>query len=399
MMKTEPSFEEKLIRSNLWLIAGCFLVLILSTGFTTVFVTSVPIGSSVAVWEPLPIPEEYFDESGFQEIDFINSTHGWLLGYHVLLQTTDSGESWSASLESGNIGFRGLSIVTPLDIWVSGSGLLRHTIDGGATWETVNAPETGVSDIEFYNCTHGVVADIHRLYRTTNGGISWLNCINWSSEHNSIYDFHLSANTIRVATYDGYYLSEDWGLTWDIVDSRSTYGLSIISENEGWILHRQFVTHQVDDNLFDFPKVAGTNVPYNSYYNDIEFIDSENGWVVGIGPAVIYTPDGGDSWYEQECLSFLFRSVDFINATHGWAAGWADDVARTVTGNSLGSQLQPGFILIPGLLGGGLFMPYISILVGTVSTVVYPFLILILRRKKQMNEEAQHAGLKLDESD
>ncbi len=400
MMKSKPSYEEGLLLSLSinQLLATCFLMLFISTSLTTVFVTAVPIGSTIAVWEPLSIPEEY--SGGFKEIKFVDSTHGWLLGYNVLLQTTDSGDSWSACLvPDTHYGFWGLSVVTPLNIWVSGSGRLRHTMDGGATWENVNTPETVVAQVEFYNATHGVLGDIHRLYRTMNGGISWQNSINWSSESNSIYDLHLSANAIRVATNDGYYLSEDWGLTWDVVDSRITHGLSFISENEGWILHRQFVTHQVDDTLFDFPRVTRIQVPYNSYYNDIEFLDSEHGWVVGIGPAVIYTPDGGNSWYEQDCPSFLFKSVDFINATHGWAAGWGNDVARTVTGNSLGSPLQPGFRLIPGLLGGGIFIPNISILVATVSTVIYTFLIFVFicRRKILMNVKKQPAGIQIDE--
>jgi len=359
------------------------------------FVTGRPIGSPLAKWEPLSIPEEYYDDSGFTEIEFINSTHGWLIGFEALLQTSDGGESWSACLTLNGITSYRLSIVTPVNIWVSGTSLLRHTIDGGVTWEYVNTPNAAVSRAEFYNTTHGILADSHGLYRTFDGGISWQSSINWSSEYNSIRDFDLSGTSARIATSSGFYLSEDWGLTWTVEDSRSIRGLSFITDDEGWILHPQFISHQVNGTLFDLPRVERIQVPSNSYYNDIEFIDSDHGWVVGSGPAVIYTPDGGNSWYEQECPDYHFRSVHFINETHGWAAGSSGAVARTVTGNSLGPHLPSGFLLSFGFTGGGVFVPYISVLVGTVSTMVCVFLIFIIWRKILMNRYPHHERVQI----
>ena len=396
-MKSEPSYEVRLLLSlsKTQLLATCVLVFIFSSSLATVFVTAVPTGSTLAKWEPLSVPEEYIDD--FKEIKFFNSTHGLLLGSNALLQTTDGGNSWSACLTVENLGFFRLSVVTPLDIWVSGYGPLRHSVDGGVTWVNVYSLDTVPDIVEFYNTTHGMVGDSHSLYRTIDGGISWQSSINWSYQHNSIHDFHLSAATVRVATSDGYYLSEDWGITWEVVDSRSTRGISFITEDEGWILHYQSFSHQVNGTLCDIPRVARIQVPSNSYYNDIEFIDSDNGWIVGIGPSVIYSPDGGNSWYEQECPNYFFRSVDFINETHGWAAGSSGAVARTVTGNSLGPHLPSGFLLTLGFTGGGTFVPYISIIVGTISTMVTTFLINIFRRKIRKNEKPQLTGPQIDE--
>ncbi len=406
MVKSELSFEEKVLHSNMYLITGCLIVLILSFGLTTVFVTGQPVGGSYAVWETLSVPEEYIDDVGFSEIDFINSTHGWLMGYHALLQTTDSGDSWSASLASESARFHGLSVVTPLNIWASASlympggySQLFHTIDGGVTWENATTPSLGVLKVEFYNSTHGLVGDSNEWYRTFDGGNSWQLSVNWSSGstpgRTPMIDFHLSTSTIRVSSYTGLYLSEDWGFTWKVEDSRSTYGLSFLTESEGWIVHHNFISHLVNGILYDFPRVARIQIPRNSNYKDIEFIDSEHGWVVGSGPAVSYTPDGGISWYEQVCPDYHFRSVDFINATHGWAAGWRGAVAKTVTGNSLGPRLFSGFPLISGITGSGILVPYISVIIGTVSTIVYTYLIYVLRRKMKKNEKEQQTGAQI----
>ncbi|TFG33286.1 hypothetical protein EU528_01100 [Candidatus Thorarchaeota archaeon] len=400
MKKSGPSFGEKVIHSNYWLIAGCIIVLILSFGLTTVFVTGQSVGGSFAEWESLSVPEEYIDDIGFREIKFINSTHGWLLGYHALLQTNDSGESWSASLAHESIRFFGLSVVTPLNIWASASvnmpggySQLFHTTDGGVIWQNATTPSDGALNVEFYNSTHGLVGGPNEWYRTFDSGNSWQSSINWSSHKTPITDFHLSASTIRAATYSGLYFSEDWGLTWNVEDARSTYGLSFLTEGDGWIAHPEFVSRVANGIIVDFPRVARIQIPSVSYYDDIEFIDSEHGWVVGIGPAVTYTPDGGISWYEQVCPDYHFRSVDFINATHGWAAGWRGAVVRTETGNSLGPRLYSGLPLTSGFTGAGILILDISIQVSVVSTIAYPFLILTLRIKVKKNEEEQQEGV------
>ncbi|MHA1927966.1 MAG: YCF48-related protein [Candidatus Thorarchaeota archaeon] len=381
-----------------WLTISLFLVFILSYVLTTQIVITPPIGQSIAEWESLSVSEEYYDYAGFNEIAFFNATHGLLLGNRALLQTNNSGDSWSVSLAPDDGSLYGLSVVTPMDVWVSGIleapdgyGQLFHTVDGGVTWQNVTTPPTIVPSVEFYNSTHGLVVDSHSMYRTVDGGNSWQAGVNWSSDYNPPRDFHLSASAYRVATFYGLYLSEDWGLTWKIEDSRATVGLSFISENEGWILFPFTVSHIVNGTLFEFPRVSRISKPSVSSYYDLEFIDSEHGWVVGIGPAVIYTPDGGDTWYEQITPDYHFKTVDFINETHGWTAGWRGAIARTRNGNSFGPRLLTGFLLIEPFTGSGDLIPYISLIAGTVSTTVYSLLIYKYknRGKKSLKEQLE----------
>ena len=368
----------------------CFIIFILSTGITSLLSVSTPIGHPTAKWESVPISSEYYDDGGFYDVVFYNATHGWLLSVYAVLHTTDGGNSWNPIL--GPVTrwlYHDLSVVTPLDIWVTG-GHLYHTLDGGLTWQDVYTPEIGVAKIAFYNATHGLVGDVDRVYRTIDGGITWTNSINWSSHGNMLNEFYVTASSVRVATLSGLYNSDDWGLTWSRLDSRDIRSFSFISEDEGWIAHRNTISQFTDGTIIDLPRVVGLSIPTNSYYYDVDFIDTEHGWIVGIGPAVIYTPDGGRSWYQQDCPDYALRSVDSINQTHVWAAGWRGALVKTTTGDSLGPRLIDGIIIISPFNGGGFSIPYISLIVGVTSTVGFIFLIVI--RKKQRLERNMYEG-------
>ena len=394
-MISEPKSEIGKGYSARWLILSFFLVFILSSVFATEIARIPPLGRPMAEWESLSVSEEYYDNTGFYEITFLNATHGWLLGHRALLQTKDSGDSWSVSLDPEDCSLFGLSVVTPLNIWASGIihdaldsyGQIFHTLDGGVTWQNVITPSIVTPNVEFYNSTHGLVVDANSMYRTIDGGFSWQAGINWSLDYNPPRDIHLSSSAFRVATWEGLYISEDWGLTWKVEDSRNTAGLSFITDDEGWILFPLTVAHFVDGTLSELPRVSRLRIQSVSYYDDLEFIDSDHGWVVGIAPAVSYTPDGGKTWYEQKTPDYHFRTVDFINETHGWAAGWRGAIARTSNGNSFGLRLLTGFPLVEGWTGKGYLIPYIALIGGTASSVVY----LILFFKYKVKREPKYS--------
>ena len=68
----------------------------------------------------------------------------------------------------------------------------------------------------------------------------------------------------------------------------------------------------------DWRRVAsGTAAPLF----DVRFVDEMRGWVVGDGGTVLRTLDGGATWTPQPGFSGLLRSIDFVDAQHGWIAG------------------------------------------------------------------------------
>ena len=54
---------------------------------------------------------------------------------------------------------------------------------------------------------------------------------------------------------------------------------------------------------------------------DIDFIDRQNGWVVGYDGTVMKTNDGGETWTGLRVDSGDFRDIQFLDSDRGWLAG------------------------------------------------------------------------------
>lgn len=77
--------------------------------------------------------------------------------------------------------------------------------------------------------------------------------------------------------------------------------------------------------------------------HDVQFIDSQTGWVVGENGTILKTTNGGTSWSSQTSgLSQDLYAVFFINASTGWACGDAGKILKTTDGGSTWSPQSLG---------------------------------------------------------
>jgi photosystem II stability/assembly factor-like uncharacterized protein len=78
--------------------------------------------------------------SGFNGIYFLDTLHGWILGYSTLYSTVNGGKSWTSRSFSGYV-LNDIFFSDSLNGWMVGSTLL-HTINGGKTWvrQTTDIP-------------------------------------------------------------------------------------------------------------------------------------------------------------------------------------------------------------------------------------------------------------------
>ena len=341
-----------------------------------VFIISTNAASENLAARPIPEPSAQWDvqdlgegsDYDFNEIVFSDASHGWVMGWGVLLSTDDGGVTWDIELETRTL--RGLSLVGSTEIWVGGSGRILHTVDGGGSWNTTIGPTTKPTNLAFLNSTHGIAGDVDGLFRTTDGGNTWQD-ITMVSGHDIPYDFHLTPTTVRVASRLGIFRSDDWGNNWYTEYDGYANALDFLSEEEAWSINGANSYTYFDGNHWtDQEDVHQLGVSSIAYSYDIDFVDSSHGWVAGLSPSIAYTPDGGKTWYEQLDGPSL-KSVCFLNETHGWAAGWNGIVARTTTGDLLGPRLYTGIFLQSSFSFGGRLIPYSSLLFGGIVTVVY----------------------------
>jgi len=104
-------------------------------------------------------------------------------------------------------------------------------------------------------------------------------------------------------------------------------------ENTGWVVGGGGVMMHTTNagNTWDT-----VTVPTDSYLHQIQFIDSDYGWVVGTednltGGIILRTTDGGTNWERIDISAGnLFFSVCFLNQDLGWGVG--SEIQKTTDG-------------------------------------------------------------------
>ena len=181
--------------------------------------------------------------AGISEIFFLDSEHGWAVGYGTILSTTDSGRTWAVT-SSGE--WKPLSAVFFANRhlgWIAAGSVILRTSDGGKTWTETSAPAQGqLAGLSFIDAQHGWVAKS----RGEEGSVV----------HIPGKDILTSESSV-LSTTDG-------GQTWQTVShikSRVDHG--------AWIL-----------NVF--------------------FINRTDGWAVGRDGLIMRTVDAGKNWQRRQ---------------------------------------------------------------------------------------------------
>jgi photosystem II stability/assembly factor-like uncharacterized protein len=358
-----------------------------------------PLQASKTTWDLLGSD---FPDAVFTDVSFLNSTHGWVVGRAtseyssnaIVLHTENGGDSWQIQYNRDEQRVTILDVLDEQTLWINGRGSLFYTLDGGMTWNesVVVGGNAGMGTVKFINMTHGWTSNQGILYQTADSGQSWEEVAGFTYGDGPRMIQCLSSVDIWAIAWVGIYHSTDGGLTWDNVSNRGGWALSFVSESEGWAIDDARLAHTIDGNTWEelvVPMRAPLFRLQGPYCSDIQFIDENNGWIVGTEIKVMYTPDGGANWYEQSVpadVNRRIRAVDFINQTHGWAVGWDGIIMRTTTGNSLGNRLWYG-------MTDPLFL---SIIAVVVAVPVGVFIIRRYRRGKRTSSDTKPPQPKIE---
>ena len=106
--------------------------------------------------------------------------------------------------------------------------------------------------------------------------------------------------------------------------------LSFVSARQGWMVGFGPNVYCTEDGGRTWLKQS---TPAGGELRAIYFVDAHNGWAVGDGGAIVRTGDGGKQWRlcARETEADLL-DVFFLDADHGWAVGRQATVVRTTNG-------------------------------------------------------------------
>jgi photosystem II stability/assembly factor-like uncharacterized protein len=330
------------------------------------------------------------DETELRDVFFLNATHGWVVGQNetglgggIILRTTDGGDSWQLQFYNRSQKFRTIDIVDHHTIWVTCRGGLVQSNDSGQSWSFVSVidGQAGLGCVRFFNRTHGWTSTMGDVYKTEDGGLTWHNVTSW--QFNDVLrsmHFVSSTNFWAIGFY-GIYHTDDGGTIWEAKYPRGGWAISFVSDNEGWAVADDLLLHMTDGETWveqAMPRKTLSPLVEAPYYTDILFKDQNHGWIVGMEIPIAFTPNRGINWYAQQVpeeVDSRMMAVDFVNLTHGWAVGTGGYILRTMNGDGLGTLLLLEYSV----------SSYLIIIVAVV-VICCVVIIFLRRRKAQLGE-------------
>jgi photosystem II stability/assembly factor-like uncharacterized protein len=266
---------------------------------------------------------------------FFNQNDGFVLSQNHILETNDGGENWTnhhKRVELTNFGFQSSAVhildennfsIACNDINGSGSRFFKTT-DGGESWFGYHFGLTniGLTTIYFHNEDFGFVLSgfTGDVYRTSDGGISWIDVSTGSSLRLMDFSF-LSLYVGTIVGYGGTILrTSDGGNTWINQTSGTTNNLRavcFVNDAVGTAVGEGNTILRTTNGGLDWvAQISGVS----SYdFWDVSFIDENNGIIVGSKGITLRTSDGGSNWISANIgTSTYIKSVTQTDIYNAW---------------------------------------------------------------------------------
>ena len=295
------------------------------------------------------------------EIFILNPTTLFVAGDNqTILKTTNGGATWIklkeyyGSFELIGIYFQNENTgiaVGGMYIGGNNKGAIFRTTNGGTTWDSTAINKICFRKLCFINSTTGFAggwksAPVLPLFKTTNGGINWVQVNNVPFLDAVTAISFINENTGWAAgdslDVQGVIKTTNGGINWFKTTNFSgqfhgqIFSSTFINENTGWLTGVRFfptwtgLIMKTTDGGFNW--AFQENHCYNEVY-EIFFINENTGWVGSDGPLMQKTTNGGVNWNIQPIPAQSWcHGVKFIDANTGWSVSGMGDILYTVNG-------------------------------------------------------------------
>ena len=234
---------------------------------------------------------------GAKIIDFSGKLHGCIATENSILTTTDFGNNWQLSVHALNKLFN-MDFLNSKDgyiiakDWMLQNHFLLKTSDGGENWLNVNLPDSldqgwqGLNSTYFVEENIGFIGADNKIYKTIDGGNNWYESIlevKRSYYPIDVIYFYDKQNGWAISGQENtnfIYSTNDYGETWEMVSLNDS-----------------------------------------SFYNDIVFINSEIGFIVGV-EKLYKTINGGVDWECNNLEGYWFNDIEQITPSLGYVCGY-----------------------------------------------------------------------------
>ncbi|NOU45584.1 MAG: T9SS type A sorting domain-containing protein [Bacteroidales bacterium] len=285
-----------------------------------------------------------------RSINFLNNNHGIIVAWSHIATTFDAGETWHYTHLQLYSDFIDSFFLNDTLVWVSnGDGTVLKSIDGGINWIQYNTQSNSYSnkEIKFFNADIGYIAGsynssspVPKLRKTIDGGQTWVN-YDVPQGIEAIADLSvLGENDIWIAANNHMVNNDSTGVvfkTYHSIDGGLSWATIEVGQSDGSNLKKINFFNALEGRLMSYSKIYETSdggltwanyevgSSWNSTLSDFSWIDINNCAVVGYGPEITITKDGGQTWESKIHGTIgLFRSIYFLDENHGFTGGIAD---------------------------------------------------------------------------
>lgn len=190
-----------------------------------------------------------YDHAGITDMRFFNDKIGVAVGYGEKqffsgnsYKTTDGGKTWvpsehvEDSLPLQNMFFVNENIGYAVASFF-GYTTFAKTTDGGAHWTLEYTHSTSISDIYFWNATDGIMVDFSGVYKTYDGGKTWVDKTTPAIKNKYLESltFYDRFTGFAVGLSGAIFRTTDGGETWTKDLSPTTQSLTCVEIHEGQV--------------------------------------------------------------------------------------------------------------------------------------------------------------------
>ncbi len=292
-----------------------------------------------------------------QNLQYINDSTAYFLAESYMSDTnthkgyiytsTDSGKSWSSIFETEDaiVDYHFSDSETGYAIKTDnlGNTHIMKSTDRGESWGYITAIEFGNHKIYFLNPTTGFHLDGNDLWKTTDGGKTWVRKIfTYPFKDvefvNNQKGFACGGIVSPHGARGDVFNTNDGGKTWKKSFKSNRWQVSscyFVNEFQGFLLSDKIYKTEDAGNTWIPTSDINIDSTFRYNLNDISFNNQEMGWIVGwyyndyyesTGALIVRTQDGGENWEidwqypDDDDVSKGLISFYFVNST-GWAVG------------------------------------------------------------------------------
>lgn len=262
--------------------------------------------------------------SSMYGIYFLDENNGFATGHRGrIVKTTDGGKTWNENSPTYN-DIRKLDFVTKEIGYAQVGNQFYKTTDAGKKWSFVSEINydryNSISTFKFVNENIGYAVSSGYngyFFKTTDGGLTWV--VQAEVNQDGI-------NTISLISEDIIYASGgfnqrvvkksiDGGKTWKELANFSFYRMQFFNENVGYahILYDKNVYKTVDGGSNWSVVFTG-----DEEVQSIDFIDVDNGYIVGSNALIYKTKNGGLDWQKLSIPYEFYNRVKFYSKNVGY---------------------------------------------------------------------------------